>query len=350
MSSRLRRANDVLDTPDDLAEVAAAPRLSEALQALNAEIGKPFAEADRRALQNQRSFRRITWWATTFGTISILLSIANLVATVLQRPDLASRLFLVQVVTLGVTTVAVLWGLLAFRHEHWLLERCRAEQLRALKFAHLVDAAIWSEDEKDREAWRARVRADVGLAQALRYEDIVAIAGREEVPGLAAAIPAETDSGALAVLADYYRRRRLAPQLEYFLQASREHGRLGARALPLFFFGAVFLEVIQAVLTVTYRSTGTGSLESVGYILSGAAIAIPAIWAGIRTQQGARESSRNATRSLARHHALTQLGDRLLKARGNPAELLWTMRLAEFVLQVDQREWLRLLREAEWYG
>ncbi len=341
---------DMHDSVEELAALASAPALRAALESLGAELTKPFRVADNLAMAHQRSFRRITWWATTFGTISILLSIVGMVGHVLGAAQLGQQILIAQSVTLVITAAAVLRGLFAYRHENWLLERCRAEQLRALKFLYLLDPAIWSADERERQDWVQRLRLDVDRARTLRYEDIVAIAGKEDVPGLRDDVGrTPPDPAALEALATYYDRKRLSPQRDYFLRASMEQGHFGSRALPLFFFGAVFLEILQVVLTLI-ADAGTDSLATVGIWLSAAAIGLPAMWAGIRTQQGARESSRNATRSRARHGALTQLSERLLLARGNPVEVYWTMRLTEFVLQVDQREWLRLLREAEWYG
>jgi hypothetical protein len=154
----------------------------------------------------------------------------------------------------------------------------------------------------------------------------------------------------LTALAAYYERKRLGPQREYFAQIANRAGHFGSRTLPLFFFGAVFLEILQVVVSFTGGDSDASAPPTGAIWLAAAAIALPTIWAGIRTYQGAREDSRNAIRSRARHGAMAQLGERMQAARGNPVELLWTMRLAEFVLLIDRREWLRLLREAEWYG
>jgi hypothetical protein len=177
---------------------------------------------------------------------------------------------------------------------------------------------------------------------------MVSIAGSEEIPPLGPTRP--LDPGSLAALAAYYERKRLGPQREYFFQVSNRAGHFGSRTLPLFFFGAVFLEILQVVLSYAGGDAATESSPPGAIWLAACAIALPSIWAGIRTYQGAREDSRNAIRSRARHGAMAQLSERMLASRGNPVELLWTMRLAEFVLLVDRREWLRLLREAEWYG
>lgn len=335
--------DDMHDTAEELDALSATPTLRFAVESLGAQVTPAFDQADRKALSHQRWYRVLTLFATTFGTVSILLSIVGL-----AMPSWALDLLLPQAIVLGLTTVAVLLGLFAYRHENWLLERCRAEQLRALKFTRLLDETLWNGDEKDRLAWLERVRADVERLRALRYHDILSIAGTEEVPGLRAT--RALDPSAMTSLAAYYNRKRLGPQRDYFLQVSSSSQHIGARALPLFFFGAVFLEILQVVLSYISDAPGGAPMPSGAVWLAAAAVALPAIWAGIRTYQGAREDSRNSIRSKARHGAMTQLSERMLASRSNPVELLWTMRLTEFVLQVDQREWLRLLREAEWYG
>lgn len=345
---RLRRVRDMEDTAEELAALQDAPHLRWALETLGAELTGPFKRADQKALTQQRSYRRVTWLATTFGTLSMLLSITGLTADALDAATLARPILLAQSVTLLITATAVLRGLFAYRHENWLLERCRAEQLRARKFTHLLDPAYWSGDDEVRQGWAARVRVEAERAAALRYQDIESVATKEDVPALVSATfpnPASVDA-----LAEYYDRKRLSPQRQYFLEAARDQGHFGSRALPLVFFGAVFLEILQVALMLFEGAPASVSITTAAILLSAASISLPAMWAGIRTYQGAREGSRNALRSLARHDALTQLSERLLAARGNPDEILWTMRLTEFILHVDQREWLRLLRGAEWYG
>lgn len=343
--------SDVLDTPDELATLDRVPLLREALAAINTDLTPAYEKADRLALSHQGSFRRITATATFFGTASILLSVLGMVAAIVGLYAWSRPLLVLQIISLIITAAAVLRGLFAYRHENWLLERWRAEQLRAFKFVMLLDADLWSDNAQVRHAWQERMRAGVARARTLQHDDIAAIAAREELPPTRQAdAQRPPDPVMLDALVDYYDRKRLGSQREYFFRSSSRTGHVGARALPLFFFAAVVLELIQSILTVTAMASGTLTLALVGTWLSGASIAIPVIWAGLKTQQGAHEAARNANRSRARHDALTKLSERLLSHRTDAVEVLATIRLAEFLLQVDQREWLRLLREAEWYG
>lgn len=346
-----RTPSDLRDAPDELAALESTPLLRSALEAIGDEVAGPFDEADRRALGHQRSYRRITWWATTFGTLAILFAVAELVVEALHVAGLGERLLAAEIACLVVAALAVLRGLFAYRHENWLLERCRAEQLRALKFTFLLDPALWSGGAGGLAAWRERLHGEVEKVRLLRHVDIDVIACTEQLPPTHAAVAAGLpDEASLAALSEYYDRKRLAPQREYFMHAAAHEQGMGARALPLFFFASVFLVMVHAALALVGHASEAEAVVVAGTFLAAASIAIPVVWAGIRTQHGAREGARNAMRSKARHGALRELGARLSAGRGNALEAMWTMRMTEFLLQVDQREWLRLLREAEWYG
>lgn len=350
MTAPLVAAPDMHHTPDELAALDGVPALRDALGDIDANLVPAYVEADRLALSHQQSFRRITITAAVFGTTSILVSMLGMVATSPLQSSWSRLLLGLQVVCLAITAVAVLRGLFAYRHENWLLERWRAEQLRALKFDALLDPDAWSDDLQVRHVWRERLRAGVARARTLQREDLAAMSVREELPPTRSADAARLPDGALLdALVGYYDRKRLGPQRAYFFRASAHTG-LGARALPLVFFVAVGLEVIQSILTGAAMVADTELLRSIGTWLGGASVAIPVIWAGFKTQQAAHEGARNANRSRARHDALTRLSERLLSHRTDAVEVMATIRLAEFLLQVDQREWLRLLRDAEWYG
>lgn len=351
MTAATPRPSDLRDSPEDLARLASTPALESALKVIGEEIVSAFDEADRRALEHQRSYRRITWWATTFGTLAILFAVAELLVESLGVPDVGEWLLIAEIASLAIAALAVLRGLFAFRHENWLLERCRAEQLRSLKFTFLLDPALWSGGERGLAGWRERLHNEVEKVRILRHDDIAVIACTEQLPPshgmISTGLP---DSVSLGALVTYYDQKRLAPQREYFMNvAAHTHGAL-ARALPLFFFASVFLVTLHAALALAAHASGGKSFHVAGTFLAAASVAIPVVWAGIRTQQGARESARNAMRARARHSALRDLEQRLLNAKGDALEAMWTMRTAEFILEVDQREWLRLLREAEWYG
>jgi hypothetical protein len=78
------------------------------------------------------------------------------------------------------------------------------------------------------------------------------------------------------------------------------------------------------------------------------------IGACIRTVQVAREFGRSAALFSAKHVALQDMFQRLLSELATepvrPAEVLHNITACEDFLEAEQREWLRLMQEAEWFG
>jgi hypothetical protein len=112
--------------------------------------------------------------------------------------------------------------------------------------------------------------------------------------------------------------------------------------------------MVAAHVIVGHVTTGAGdrsSLEAASTLLIAASAGFPVTWAGIRTFRAARESSRNVARSTARREMLDEVARRLDEdRRAEPTSLLGELQICELVLDSDQREWLRLMREVEWYG
>jgi hypothetical protein len=79
------------------------------------------------------------------------------------------------------------------------------------------------------------------------------------------------------------------------------------------------------------------------------AAALPAAAAAIRTYRSAREFGRNANRHLATRSTLQEISGRL-RDRPSVNDSYRDIELCEFVFEGDSREWLRLMKEAEWFG
>lgn len=117
---------------------------------------------------------------------------------------------------------------------------------------------------------------------------------------------------------------------------------------------------------VLSRLNGSNPEEGYGLLLLVSLIAfaatLPVVGFGLRTLRSAFEFSRNTVRYRAMHAALVDLDkslqrhvDRLDSSSGINAmvaiediyaDLWWS----EHVLELEHREWLRLMIEAEWFG
>jgi hypothetical protein len=103
-----------------------------------------------------------------------------------------------------------------------------------------------------------------------------------------------------------------------------------------------FLERSHVALDITWQ-------HPVSVALIEAAAIFPVVGSAIRTYRGAHESSRNTTRFRAAFVELGRLGERL-QIETAPEAILELLRRSEEILEVEHRDWLRLMIEAEWFG
>jgi hypothetical protein len=337
------------DMHDSAAELSAAgrlPPLRAALEEIDDELVDAFDHLDRRAIRNQRLHRRITLLTAVTGSAALLASALDVALAraggaggaageSLDRLETALVLVTGALVALGVMQTWLL---------HWLLDRFKAEQLRLLKFAMLVDPRLWSDGAGDRAAWQDELQRRRNAILLLGRSDLARCAEQEAVPTLPEPSDcAGLDAAAMDALLDYYRRKRLDAQMRYFERARAHAGHWydGPRLVQAVFFGSVLCVGLRLVVE-------DPALDAA---LFAASAGLPAVWAGWRTWRSANEFQRNAARSLARQSALRSVLAHVDRRRSATAPTLLSYLLfAETMLEADQREWLRLMRDAEWYG
>jgi len=321
-----------------------------------APINAEFFAVDGEALEHQRWHRRFTLVATMCGGGAVLIAVWILgfgrFYESLEAPLTALELLLVG---LGVTAIVV--GLHHERKIRWLVNRHKAELLRLLKFEFLTTPSVWRGATLSGGAWVgamigaiARVRDRRGLEEAVSTARIT-----EEVTA-----PPRIPSSSLLKLVEYYLGKRLNPQKEYLANRAQRNAfwdgalqRNVNTTLLVMSIAAVVLQdavnwwgVSKPVYGVLFTTLGAASL--------------PVIASMIRTLRSAFEFSRNRSRFLAAHDALSKLEKRLthhlLWARTTEltpeyeAMILRELERCETQLRTEHIEWLRLMLETEWFG
>lgn len=341
-------ADDMHDTAEDLGRKT---RLGQYLQFCRDELLPPFRDADDASLTSQRKHRAFARWAAVATTAAALFALSRKTF----GPRLGERgplvLLLLEGLAILATLALVVVGLLAIGHTRWLLRRYQAEQIRLLKFRFLADASFWTADAVT-DVSTAQVRERLERIRGLARSELGNASQADQLPAfrprtVCDAVGRET----LAELVDYYKRRRLAPQRDYFgVAADRAQVRFLKSPLlvPTLFFLGLLVTVVDWISGLKKLSAeealgavGVGALGLVGGML--------ALWKGVRAYRGASEFSRNASRSRARRAALQQLEERLA-AETDPAVVFAELALCEYILAGDQQEWLRLMLGAKWYG
>ena len=255
--------------------------------------------------------------------------------------------------------LSVFWGLKSALHHHWLLERHKAEQLRLLKYHSLLELAESSVSPELRE-WKDRLRHSIQQIERLEGSHLRKWLGENR----SSREPARPGKSRLSDkyvkgLVEYYRRRRLDAQIAYFLgKAESEHERDWVTRLlpPLFFLVGIgfacahfTLDLVITLLEKRHMVASPDWQHSVSIILIEAAAICPVLGSAIRTYRSAHESSRNTIRFRAAFIELERLSERL-QMETDPAAILGHLRRCEEILEVEHRDWLQLMTEAEWFG
>ena len=237
-------------------------------------------------------------------------------------------------------------------HKNWLLRRYQAEKLRLLIFDIAVQPKLWtSADEKWDSFAQSRMRELDNLTV-----DTIGAASEAEVPP---AIPPPSECAAIPEtsrrdLIEFYTSAWLDSQIAYFgrkVDRAKKLAWIRPGVVSVVFAASVAIVLVHLAFAVSKNDEGSH------YALLIAAL-LPAGFAVVRTFRSALEISRNAKRAGAKGDALNQFED-ALHGRGEVAkprseDAAWhdfkTLALAQALLDGEQREWLRLMLDAEWIG
>jgi hypothetical protein len=334
--------DDMIESPEELTRW---PLLRDRLIACQAILVEPYTNADALALKHQKHHRLLTLIAAICGTIAVLFAIVEMSERWAEH--LPRHL---EMAAAGAALVAVILGLFAARHTHWLLERHKSERCRLLKFRYLTDPALWDRNNPAFEQQTHFLRERTQAIDALTLPAFHCWIAEDEVPEMPpipieAVIPQDT----LSQLVDYYQQKRLAVQKNFFLSRAEDDPALDRYTkylVPAFFFGSVLAALGHYVYDIVTSARG---LHADSMLLILLAAALPVLGSGVRTVRSAREFPRNKTRYRAKLVALDRLSERL-QEETNPEAIFRDVWCCEQILESEHREFLRLMIDAEWFG
>ncbi|HTR03709.1 MAG TPA: hypothetical protein VMN82_10975 [Thermoanaerobaculia bacterium] len=365
----------------------AAAAFLERVQALDAARRKLDVDAlldaeDREALKLQRRHRFVTFAVALAGVLLLLLGIVALgeadwtddtrlggplgwaARKVLPALRGSSEVPWVE----SLLVLAIFLGVLGTlgQRSRWLSSRYRAERLRSLRFQVLIRPEFWKGTAATTSDCEEEIRRELEEIEDIEPDGLKTIAEREEATSVPAVEDtAGTASALLPLLARYYLDHRLMDQVNYFKKLVRKHtdsegsGCLSRILGPFAFFASIGFVVCHLVVD---WAKGAEERDSAKWLIlhHGDALAlffsaaIPAVMIGVRTWRGANESARNAARSKAKLGVLekraTALRDFSKSLEPDPRAVFGTLALTENLLRNELQDWLRLMREAEWYG
>src|ERR1700722_6754298 len=314
-----------------------------------------FREADKEAQEHQKQYQRISQGAVWSGLTAVMMGLGE----ILFRPSWTPFLERVEFLAAFICVASILLGTYSKPKENWLLARYQAENLRLLKFKTLLDSRFWCEetDQFDEvgETPSDHVRNDVLAAvrglKGLIYEDVAERAAQGVIPDVSEIHCPDSRPEELQEIMHYYCKKRLTTQMEYLAHHSGTKGE--RRSISQMLMSITFFVSFGFILIHLGLDLGGLLPIEVYPLIASVPVAIavlgPAFVAGLKTWRASREFERNVLRHRATLHSLESLNQEMSKAK-NLGEKFRIAQACELVLEFDASEFMRLLREVEWYG
>jgi len=344
----IQQNDDMYDSPQDMPP---SQPVRDALAFCRDTVEAGYRQADTLALRHQRYHRLLTITAAIFGTTAVLLAIV-------QLSGLFRGTWPVQLsgIAVAFALIAVITGLVSSQRLNWLLERHRAERYRLLKFRFLIDPVLWSGGKEEAKARMNRFTNEVDNIRALNRQALRRWIDEDEVPEAPTPLPhSKTDENIIRGLIEYYQKKRLGVQMDYFAGRALRNVRMHRYTWflpPLFFFSSVLAvsgHFIYDIVASAHGSQAEVTTANLFVLFVVLAAAFPVIGAGVRSLRTAYEFARNNSRFRAKLVALSRLAERL-RQENDPEAIFRDLWSCEQILESEHREWLRLMIEGEWFG
>jgi hypothetical protein len=349
-----------------------APLLQEWNEVVRGELSsvQSFPRYDRLALSQQRWHQCLVTIAAVAGGVAVILAILQLSAFAWPQPQPTTTVAVlagVEYLAAILAIVSVALGLSVAFHVRWRALRMKVEQYRFLKSHFLLHAERWlARPAPERIDYLRTMLAGIHALDshdAHHWAQGVFSLYRDDP-----AVIASTNDALSADLVRYLRIHRMVLQRDYFERQAvqRLMNERGTRLIPpaCFFLSIVFAfahfaveiwahqgathvadkAMLESVPTVTHHGP---SPLMIGCLLGAAAF--PVLGAMFRTIRTAFEFGRNAIRFEGIAHVLRSLDEQLAEPLP-PAARMELLREAECLLQYENRSWMRLMIEAEWFG
>jgi hypothetical protein len=335
---------------------------------IHTSLYEEYTRHDRIAIDQQGKHRWASRIAIGFGTAAILMSLTGIVLEakgssvgIFFPGNYAPWVWAVELAASVIAIVCILVGkFITHWHQNWLVERFCAEEYRTRKFRALLHPTLicnegipWEERFSRWKTWfDGEVRAaNTGMTRDIRHctvSDTVS-------PPPPATCGLSLDQEYLRALMDYYLEKRLMTQIAYFDKRSVElehKDTLFRKILDMgFYLGILLVPVNVGIEHFIQDPAGTLTGVKIGILLL--MVNLPIIAFAVRTWRSSSEVARSASLFQAKRNSLVEFRNLLdIENKKDPhnwdqiVKILWE---CESSLVEVNREWVRTLKEAEWF-
>ena len=333
-------------------------QLGEVISYIHAALYETYSLHDVTAIEKQKYHKLLATLAVLFGSIDIVLAILS----VFLKPEhsqTTDSVKIFEMIALSIAVITIVIAIGSRLHKDWLKERFLAERCRSLKFRELIHPALWCADER---AWDDRFIAwkdqfDLKLAK-LKADDNKSLENEMEAD-IPNPLPPDTNGCSLDLLlirevTEYYQEKRLTTQIEYFNTRADQFETINRTTgwIPDFCFIASVLCAGGHFGIDFFFWPTVPDLESISQILLLFTLVLPILSIGVRTLRSSVEVSHSAGLFHAKGKTLKIQNDRITEELTKNTvqwevilKILWQ---CEDFFENENREWLRIMQEAEW--
>ena len=356
------------------------------IQFFKTEFFEFYRKTDDEALKFQRQHKKIAKIAISLGFAAIFFAIIQFCLLSLKFPlhlpygnwEVVDIFRAGEVVAGIFAAVAVVAGLYRADQNRWLINRHIAECYRLLKFRSLLDKNFW--DIHEFEQWKRLTNEKIqslneiyenenneysirNLGTALFSKMRTTVRREKEKPGVIeewinadkitpspASNKCSYSPAAKKEFLDYYRKKRLIYQMNYYLcryrdlKTTYEQKKKLPKVLFITSVAAVLLHFIIDLFSIS-------AIISIGLI--GVAVTVPIAGYVVKTYHDTFQAARSSALYYAKYSALDNLNNQLSEYENaldeNWKQILDTLWECENFLEAEHREWLILIQDAEWF-
>jgi hypothetical protein len=360
--------NQSIDDMLDGREIHQWPdQIGQVISYIHTALYEDYSKHDTKAMDQQKWHRWASKIAIGAGTVAILLSLIGVVLEAKGSDwgidfakDFSQYLWGAELAFFAIAISMIFVASKYKWHKNWLVERFCAEEYRTRKFRALLQSSLFCSPENPWSEryylWKAGFDGEFRTVKTGIKKNV-----QQCIEGDTISLPPPTtsgcsfDEGYLKDLVKYYLDKRLKTQIDYFdnrfdkLEKQDDRFR---RILNGGFFLSIILVFLKLVIdALLLKSNEVVQVADTLILLI--MLSLPILAFAVRTLRSSTEIGRSASLYRAKRNALEDFRDRLVigteRDPRNWEEIIKILWECENHLEEVNREWVRIMNEAEWF-
>jgi len=352
----MRDGKDIRQWPEPLGMV---------ISHIHATLFEDYSGYDTESIKDQDRHKKYSFFAVLFGSTAIEIAIIQVFLTAQGVENFNEYLKIIELVSFCLAFLAVSIAVLSHWHKEWLKKRFMAEQYRSLKFRAFLQPVLYCKSDMPWEErmvqWKDWLNTGKELIEKENLKDLQDVVENETIsqppPDISGC---NFDEKYLTEFIRYYYDKRLKTQIDYFeARAIQLEGMddLPRRVVSACFILSVFFlfghYIIDFMINFPFFSKTQSFFHGFSLILLLLTLLIPILALTFRTLRSSNEVARSASLFRSKRNALKefeiQLHEETKENKYSWSKILYIIWECENNLQKENREWLRIMNDAEWF-